>query len=390
MIEHTGQNETASGASLIGRERIRGATRVIPEGTAAAAVAAEQIAAVAADALVFIRAHKIPRKAMAKAVGYSESTLSEFFGGVYKGVAGQVAIDIDDWLAAEEQRRLRPQSTVFVWSNVAMLVKATAMYALDHKTIGLVYSPDSAGVGKTTAMLAVHQLIGPRRSALATMTKADANPSGCLRRICQAIHCERTGGTETLFRRIVDKLKGRSHLLMIDQIHALCGARGDKPLFLLSELFDATGAAQLWTGTTDCIAYLNRQRIKSSDESLAQIRSRIYPAVDLMTALRGSDGGGQPLVTIEQVREMFSRNQLRITSDAGRFLCAIINLPDSGSIRACVQFVGYASMLAEMAGTDVVDVTLIRQAMKLGLGEQRAEAMIQEIEKETTRLARVG
>jgi hypothetical protein len=390
MSEHDEKSESSTASPLIGRERIRGASRLIAEGTMPAAVTADQIANVSSDALVFIRAEKIARKTMAKAVGYSEAVLSDFFAGKYAGDNGQVAIDVDAWLAEEENRRSRPQATSFTWSNVAMLIKATAFYALDHKTIGLIYGPDTTGIGKTTTLQAIHQIIGPRRSSLATMTKADANPSGCLRRICQALHCEWTGGTDKLFRRIVDKLKGRSHLLMIDQIHSLCGAAGDKPLFILADLFDATGAAHLWAGTTDVVAYLNRQRVKSSDESLVQIRRRIYPAVDLMEAMHGSDGGGEPLVTVEQVREMFSRNQMRITPDAARFLCAIINTPDSGSIGACVQFVGYASMLAEMAGKDVIDVPLIRQAMKLGLGEQRAAAMIHEAEAVSARMAKVG
>jgi hypothetical protein len=113
--------------ALIDRERIRGASRVIPEGTAAAAVTDEQIRQVAADVEVFRRGASLSSKAIAAAIGYSPGVISEFIAGKYAGARGQVAIDLESWLVEEEQRRSRPRSTQFVWSNVAMTIKATAI-----------------------------------------------------------------------------------------------------------------------------------------------------------------------------------------------------------------------------------------------------------------------
>lgn len=391
MSEQNQKSEPSQAAPLIGRERIRGATRVIAEGTDAATVTAEQIAAVAADVLLFVHARKVSRKAVARAIHYSEAALSGFLTGNYKGASAQIAIDLDSWLVEAEKRESLPQATCFAWTNVALLIKGAAHWAMDHRTIALVYSGESTGLGKTTSLQAIHQLLGPRRSALATINKVDATPSGLLRKICSALHIEWTGGTDKLFRRIVEHLKGRSHILLLDQIHNLCGANGDKPLFYLADVYDATGCAQLWAGTTDIVAYLARQRVKSSDESLVQIRRRIFPCIDLLASLQSSpDGGGEPLVTLDQVREMFARSKMRITSDATRFLCALINTPDSGSIGSAVQLVSYAASLAEMAGKTTIDMPLILRAMKMGWTENRATAMVQKIEEESARLVKVG
>ena len=50
-----------------------------------------------------------------------------------------------------------------------------------------------------------------------------------------------------------------SHILLIDQIHNLCGAKGDKPLYILADLWDATDGALRQrmgrVGAQDVLAY---------------------------------------------------------------------------------------------------------------------------------------
>ena len=377
--------------ALIGRERVRGAMRVIAEGTDAAAVTADEIAQVAADVDLFAKHHQLSRKVIARAVGYdSPGVISEFVAGKYAGNAAQLAIDLDGWLVEEEQRRSRPATTHFVWTNVAQEIKATAYYCLDggnDRKIGLVYGPDTTGIGKTTALRAIHEELGVRRSSLVTIDEVDSSPSGLLRKLCAAVHVSDSGCCRDRFARVVDKIRGRSHLLLVDQIQNLRWAREDKPLYILADLHDATRAtaAQLWCGTADMLTYLDRQRVRKADESLAQIRRRIFPRIDLMEALRsgGDDGGGDMLVTVDQVREMFARNKLKLTGTASRFLCELCNQPDSGSIGLCVQLVEYATMMAErMAGVRSIDLPLLKAALRRGFSPKRAEDLLNSMEAE--------
>jgi DNA transposition AAA+ family ATPase len=375
---HSTGSETPISAreALIGRERIRGAARIIAEGTEAAAVTGEQIQAVANDVELFCRTHKISRKQVGRAVGYAAGVVSDFLTGKYAGNRAQVAIDLEAWLVEEEQRRERPQTTQFVWTNVALEIKSVANYCLDYRKIGLVYGPDTSGIGKTTALQAIHQDMGPRRSSLVTIDKVDANPTGLLKKLCHGLRVQDSGSTAQRFRRVVESLTGRSHLLLIDQIHNLRGATDDRPFYILADLYDATQTAQLWCGTADLVAYLNRQQKRNVDESLAQIRRRIFPCVDLMEALRGPDGGGERLVTIEQVREMFARNKLKLAGAAARFLCQICNAPDSGGVGLCVQVVEYATMMAEIRGVAAIDVALLKEALRRGFTPHRADELL--------------
>jgi hypothetical protein len=371
---------------LLDRERIRGASRMIPEGTEAAKVTAQQIQDVAADVEAFCRANKISRKAIARSAGYSPGVVSDFLGGKYAGDNGKVAIDLENWLVAEEQRRSRPQTTQFVWTNVALTIKSVANYAIDKCAISMIYGPDSAGIGKTTSLLAIHQELGPRRSSLITIDKVDANPTGLLIKLCKGMHLQDSGSCRQKFGRLVDRLKGRSHLLMIDQIHNLREAKDDKPFYILTDLWDATkdSAGQLWCGTADLVAYLQRQQ--KHDESLAQIRRRIFPRVDLMDSVK--DGGsGEPLVSVDQIREMFAKNKLKLTSAAARFLCELANTPDSGGIGVCVQLIEYATATARGKLT-VIDVDALKQALQLGMTTATAELIVNRVEETTLRIAK--
>lgn len=363
---------------------------MIPEGTDATNVTEDQIAAVIQDVDLFCKSHGISRKDLAQVTSYAHATISEFLSGKYKENRAEVAINLEQWLTEEEQRRSRPATTSFTWTNTANQIKAIATYALDYRKIAMVYGPDSAGIGKTTALQAIYQTLGARRAALATIDKVDANPTGLLKKLCHALHITDSGSTKRRFDAVVDRLKGRSHLLMIDQIHNLRGAKDDKPFYILADLFDATNSAQLWCGTADLVAYLNRQRAKVADESLAQIRRRIFPCVDLMEMLStgGADGKGQPLVSVDQVVEMFRKNKLRLTPSATRFLAGLINHPDTGGVGFAVQIVEYATMLAGESTT--ISVELLKSAMCHGITTDRTKHLLERVAETEMRIAKVG
>ncbi len=242
---------------------------------------------------------------------------------------------------------------------------------MDHRRVGMIYGPETSGIGKTTTLLAIHQEMGLRRSALATIDKADANASGLLMKVLAALRLDQAGSNIRRMDRIVQHLSGRSHLLMIDQVHNLRYAQEDKPFYYLMDIYEATKTAQLWSGTSDLVAYLQRQREKTTDEPLAQIRRRIFPCVDLM-AVCGGDGG-DPLYTVDDIREMFRKFPLKLSHAAARWLCALGRIPGAGGIGTCQNLMEFATVLAEQKGDRTIDVAHLKQAMRWGLTAERAE-----------------
>jgi DNA transposition AAA+ family ATPase len=376
-------NEPTSTNVLIDRARIRGATRMIAQGTDPKDVSPEQIQIVAADVESFCKANGITKKDVARAVGVSPGVISEFCTGSYRGNNGQLAIDLESWLTEEETRRQNQQKTTFVWTSVARCIQGAAAYCLDMKKVGLVYGPETSGLGKTTAMLAIAQEMGPRRAAMVTIDKADASPTALLKKIMLALGVGIQGSSTALMRdRIVEHLKGRSHLLLIDQVHNLRFAKEDRPLYFLMDIYEATQSAQLWAGTSDMVAYLQRQQSKTTDEPLAQIRRRIFPCIDLMEQCGGGGGGGDgsPLYTVDDIREMFSKFKLKLTPSAARWLCCLARSPGSGALGICVNLVEYAVMLAESQGLKAIDLPQIKQALKCSLSIERANKLMAQAE----------
>jgi hypothetical protein len=162
---------------------------------------------------------------------------------------------------------------------------------------------------------------------------------------------------------------------------------------MLCDLQDATAesAGQLWAATSDIVSYLDRQQGKRAFESLAQIRRRLFPVVDLLADLRDGNGGGTPLFTVDQIVEIFAKNKMRLIGGAPRFLCSIANTPDSGGLGLCVRMVEHATFLAEQRRLPGIDEQLLREALRRGLTSARADLLAARIPDATIqRIARAG
>lgn len=365
---------------LLDRERIRGATRMIPEGTPEDRVSDDQISAVREQVNKYARAVQMSRDTVGKAIGMSGPTISEFLGGKYRGNNAKLAIELDSWLEAEYKRQDAPSTVRFVWTGVARQIQAVANICRQTRTIGMVYGPETSGIGKTWSLKALNaELPG---SILVSIEKVHANPTGLLRAIARAMHLNDGKSNRALYDRIRGTLAGTPRLLMVDQIHNLRGSKGDRPLFMLADLYDATGAPQLWSGTSDMVEYLNRGQAKG-EETLAQIRSRIFYQQDLMERTRPeSDGGrGEPLVSIDDIRQAYGNNKLKLTSDGARFLCEVANLPDGGALRTVTNIVTIATMVAEQMGAKSLNAELLRKAFRGSTTAQKFQLLNERLDE---------
>lgn len=128
------------------------------------------------------------------------------------------------------------------------------------------------------------------------------------------------------------------------------------------------------------------------DESLAQIRSRITYVRDLMqrTAKPEDGGRGDPLVSVEKVREMFAKNKVRVTPDAIRFLWSIACLPDSGSLRTCANIVLIATITAEQLGLKQIDTKLLKAALRDCVQSETFKDLTEKSSEFLEPLAKVG
>jgi DNA transposition AAA+ family ATPase len=322
--------------------------------------------------LAYQEATGLKTREIGRALGIGSGAVSDVLLRLYVGPWQETVIDLDLWLEQELKRQRVPMPTEFVTTRVAEAVMTVAEVASALKGIGVVYG--WAGIGKTTALQAV---AAQKPGAVFTSIKTtSATPLGILQQIAAGmglrdVYNNNQRGMQT---RLEQMLKGTPRLIIIDEIHKLCGTKDDKTLHVLRDLYDATNVPMLWSGTIDLVAYLDRQQAKGR-EPLAQIRSRICVARDLCDMAGagggGDDGGGAgagagaPLYTVEEIRRVFAKCQMRLAPDALRYLSKLANLADSGALRTCRNLVVIAVKINAASGATVLTAPMLQSAHQL-------------------------
>ncbi|MGB7158161.1 MAG: AAA family ATPase [Tepidisphaeraceae bacterium] len=373
--------------------RVRGESRMIREGANARDVTRDIAQEVIRRVDLYKREKDVSYAQIAKGIGIAEATLSQVRSGTYKGDWQAKILDVAHWLDDQVATDKAPKPADFVSTRVAREISMIADAAIALKTIALVYGPQSSGIGKTMALQA---LAGDKAGCIfVTIDKAAAHAGGILQQICRHLRIGFNYSHEYCFNKICDALHDTNRLLIVDQIHNLCGARGDKPFYVLTDLHDRTartrgeaGIPMLWAGTSDVVAYLRRGQAKGQ-EPLAQIRSRIGIQRDLMQRTRGGGGDGEPLATLDEIRKVCGQGTMRLATDAARYLMRLHNLPDSGAYRTCKNLVVMATMLYQSKG-DVLTEEMLRSAHRLLVPDAAFSLLQADIEQSSRIVAKVG
>ena len=339
---------------------------MIIEGTDPETISQQTIAAVSSQVELFCAQHDIGRSELGRAIGKSPAVVSEgACAAPIRPTCGPSSSTLDIWLEAGDQAGAARQlpETQFVL-DVRRPGDPDRRQALSPRSApsALVYGPDSAGIEQDHHGPAGHSLREMPGSIFITIKKSHASSSGVIQAIARGMNINDSHSNSILFDNIVRKLDGSPRLLIVDQIHNLCDCKQDKPLYNLADLHDATGAPQLWVGTSDMVDYLRRGQSKGR-EPLAQIRSahrlsagsrcrgRVLPP----TAARD-----EPLYTIEEIREVFAKNKVRITGDGLRMLWELANRIDGGALRTCCKLVSVATIVAEATDAKSIDAAALK------------------------------
>jgi hypothetical protein len=322
----------------------------------------------AADVIAAVRSYmaasRVSLTFIARAIGYSVPVLSQVFSRTYDGNWRQIVLDLDRWLADWVKADGVTKPAEFVRIRVAEEVFAVGEAAIRLKGIGLVFGP--AGLGKT---LALRALAAEKPGAVYVSLKTIASSAaGVIEAIARAMRlipsATQLHATRHIVAGIEDKLQGTPRLLIIDEIHKLCGQAGDRALTVLRDLYDATQSPQLWCGTTDLVAYLERET-GDAREPLAQIRRRITICRDLTERTMAPGGGpGEPLYSIDEIRAVFANSKMRLSADAIRMLVELANVPDGGHLGVCSALVRMATILHERRA-EVLTADMLRGALGL-------------------------
>ena len=327
------------------------------------------------------KAKGVKNSQIAKALLISPTTVSEILSGKYNADARPIVMAMDRWLERRQNSDEQPDTAKFVWTGVARQVRLAAQRAIatadaGHDTrIALVWG--DPGCGKTLALQAVAETEG---AILISCDFHSASASGLIAKIARSLHPIPSGFGSSLYQAVVEKLRGSGKLIIVDEIHALLNAKDDNPFHTLRRLSDETGCPQLWAASCDLVSQLRLRETRR--EPLAQIISRIGTQFHLTAPIAGQSGdGGRPLFTVDEIIQIYGRNEMRISRDGAKFLAKLTTDAHHGLLRTCTALVADATVMNRAKGGELT-VDMLWEAAQLSLQASEIETIYTSVKDE--------
>jgi DNA transposition AAA+ family ATPase len=209
---------------------------------------------------------------VARAVGRSGASISQFLSGTYRGQNARLAAELRDYMRTALQRVAAGIGTAdpaaVLNTEVYLRCKEVLHMARLHRNMGVIVGP--AGVGKT---LALQSYTADGLAVMVTALAMRGYPKAVLADICAELRLSTTGPASELMLRVRQALAGSDRLVIIDEAQHM---QGDT-LEVLRQLHDASHFGMVWVGNPTSI-----DRIRGgSRPGYEQIWSRIGPTYDM-------------------------------------------------------------------------------------------------------------
>lgn len=204
---------------------------------------------------------------VAKAMGLSVSTLTQFRDEKYVGNVERIASKIDRFLKMEEERRTGPQGIPFAATRNARTVMTMCDYAVTFGAMAMVTG--RAGFGKTYALKEFARQNPNTHYILVNQTFSF---TVVLKRMCKALGLSPEGSSSEMYDRLVEKLAGSDRLFIFDEAQEF----NFRSFEIVRNIYDETGIGIVLAG--DHRLYERIQGIGSrmrTDRNFDQLYSRI-------------------------------------------------------------------------------------------------------------------
>lgn len=279
----------------------------------------------------FLADNKISQGMLSQRIGVSDSMVSTFLEGKYKGDNEKLVRKIINYMDtfARRQRHTRP---AFVDTRVARRVfaaiKAVESMCSDNEAkIGMIIG--DAGHGKSVCL---QQYAAVNANSVLVECDDTMTSTTLFAAIAREVKIDPSGAMKKLTERIKEKIRGRSLTFLLDEasgltVRMLSQLRQVIVIQCRCPLILAGNSNLLHTTSPATMA-------KRGNESLDQFVSRLVCLLNLdeKAAEKGDDGG---LYSLEEIRAMYQYDGIRLTTRAIKTLQMIARSPQGGRLRTC-------------------------------------------------------
>lgn len=200
----------------------------------------------------------------AKELGLSETVVSQFLSGKYKGSVETVAAQILSYIESGRARQINVKAPDY-YPELNNTIKAefAARYAHTNNSISLIYG--AAGAGKTTALK--HYAENNTGVVYITANASTRTARSIMYILLEAMGMKPQGTEFSMMRSLVERLKGTNRLVIIDEadhlnFHALQAVRN---------LNDEAGVGLVFSGND----IIKQQMYGRGSVQFDQLRTRV-------------------------------------------------------------------------------------------------------------------
>lgn len=265
---------------------------------------------------------------VARMLGVSNSVISQFLRGKYKGDIGKVVNKITNLVNTAARRKRRVKNVLYIETSVArrigMLVSRTETFSEEESRIGLIIG--DGGHGKSRCL---EQYAKANRNSVYVELDRGMYATLIFAAIADALDIDSSGSLAAVSRRLIEHLQNRQFLIMLDEASNLTV----KQLDLLRQILVVKARCPLiLAGNGDLLKTVMQPTTRRGFESLDQFTSRLMAILDLNAEAANENDG---LYTVEDIRRLYEYGGIRLTGDAIKTLRRICKTPRSGRFRTC-------------------------------------------------------
>lgn len=357
--------------AIIDGERVQVASLKLPETGAIP----EDLKAKVCERVQAIRKQRgVSLRALAQQLGGTshEAILSQVLRRAYDHEDSDHIRRLNAWAEAVERRSRALRPVGICETGVARLLRTGCDYAKSNACIVLLTGP--AGIGKSIAakIYASEDL----NAVYLRLQTTHASPTAFLRQLAEACRVDTSGSKAAMMDAIVTRLRGSHRLLILDEWHL-----AERPLYeAVRDLFDVAEIPIALIGTEEVSKRVQSARLRKGSVWSDQFCSRIGWVLDL-TKLTDENGMPRPLFTVEEIREIFRSDQLRITRDAIDYLQALACSVGLGCLRIASRCYTMATRMVrrdkEITGSHIRKA-FCRQAVPEGINDSALQMQVEE------------
>ena len=273
--------------------------------------------------------HKISQAEIARWIGYSASTLSEFLRGTYNGDYGKIGNKIVNVINGFRRKQLAHKDRQrFVETTIALaiqeLIRRVESFSDEEGTIGLIIG--DGGHGKSCCL---RQYARANLNSVYAELDSTMNSVQIFAAIAKNLGLDASGALSSLTERLIESLRHRHLVIMLDEASSL----KVRQLNQLRQVIVVKGKCPLvLAGNRNLLNTVMQPSTAKGCESLDQFTSRMVGTLNLDEMATDKDGG---LYTPDDIRKLYEYGGVRLTTDGVDALRRIGRTPQSGRFRTC-------------------------------------------------------